>query len=577
MKKKNKVSVIKDLKKIVKLSGKSGVKYIVLVILQSAADGLGLPIIAYFSKYIIDYAINKNRTDLLISIGLIIGQIVLMVLNSILNYYISKQKYIIGMNIKRRMFAHFVNLPVAYFEKAHSGDTIARINGDTDLFLNSLDMVYRIISNFMSTIIAVPAILVLDIRMGLLAGIVGTLSAYINKKFRVPIRKQNETLRKQVSIVLTEIIENISGFKVIKTYNLQEHFKNRFFNKQEEIIKTKKKKIVYSSSLYSLNSFIYQFNNSAVLIYGTYLIIKGLLTIGDLAALRQLGVRIGYLLIDSTESFSKAQDAFAGSDRVLEFLNQPVEKENIPVSGKPCDSLICLDDVYFSYIDGSEVLKGISIDIKKGEKVALVGYSGHGKSTIVKLMLGLYDFTEGTYTFEGRSACDYTKKQIRRKVSYVSQNATIFNGTIKENILNGKLEATDEEVIEAAKKAHAHEFIIEQEKQYDTVVGERGIKLSGGQRQRVALARAILKNGEILILDEATSSLDSKSEEFIKDSLDQFMKDRTNIIVAHRLSTVENSDMIYLIEDGRVEEKGTHQELLSLNGKYSKLYYKDFI
>ncbi len=577
MKVKSKVSVIKDLKKVYKLSGKSGSRYFSLVILKSIIDGVSLPLMAYFSKFIIDYAIYRDKNDLIISFIMIGAQFITTVLSSILNYYINKRKYIIGMNIKREMFTHFLKLPIPYFEKTHSGDTIARINGDTDLFLKSLDMVYMITSNFTSTIIMLPAILVLDIRMGILSAVVGTLSAYINKKFRVPIRKQNDTLREQVSVVLSEIIENISGFKIIKTYNLQKHFKDKFIKKQDDIIATKKKNIIYSSALYSLNNFIYQFNNSAVLIYGTYLIIMGSLTVGALAALRQLGVRIGYLLINTSENFSKAQDAFAGSDRVLEFLNEKIENERINIKGSDCDSLICLEDIKFSYTEGIEVLKGVTIDIKKGEKVALVGYSGHGKSTIIKLLLGLYDFNEGFYTFEGKSVKEYTKKQIREKVSYVSQNATIFNGTIKENILLGKLDATIDEVKEAAKKAHAHEFIKMQVDKYETMVGERGIKLSGGQRQRITLARAILKNGEILILDEATSNLDSKSEEYIKDSLDKFMKDRTNIVIAHRLSTVENSDNIYLIENGKVEEQGTHKELIALNGKYSRLYYKDFL
>lgn len=577
MKEKSKVSVIRDLKKVYKLSGKNGPKYFLLVIIKSLIDGFSLPVMAYFSKYIIDYAINKNRDDLLVSFILIGVQVILIVLNSIFNYYLNKRKYIIGMEIKRNMFTHFLKLPVSYFEKTHSGDTIARINGDTDLFLKAIDMVYMVISNFVTTAIMLPAILVLDIRMGILSAVTGTLSAYINKKFQVPIRKQNEKLRKQVSTVLVEIIENISGFRIIKTYNLQEHFKGKFLKKQEDIIITKKKNVRYTSTLYSLNSFIFQFNNSVVLIYGTYLIILGSLTVGALAALRQLGIRIGYLLINTSENFSKAQDAFAGSDRVLEFLNETIEEERINVKGSNCDSLICLQDIRFSYIDGVKVIKGINIDIKKGEKVALVGYSGHGKSTIIKLMLGLYNFKEGSYTFDGKDVNEFTKEQIREKVSYVSQNATIFNGTIKENILLGKLDASMEEVIQAAIKAHAHEFIELQVDKYETMVGERGIKLSGGQRQRIALARAILKNGEILILDEATSSLDSKSEEYIKDSLDKFMKDRTNIVIAHRLSTVENSNNIYLIEDGKVKEQGTHKELLSLNGKYAKLYYKDFL
>ena len=574
---KMKNSVIGDFKKIIRLSGKNGSKYFLLVILSSITYGLSVPLFAFFSKYMVDYALTGDRNNLYIGLVVLTIMLLLFSFKSVIGYFIDKRAYIIGMDIKRKMFSHFIKLPITYFEKNHSGDTIARINGDTDLFLKSLNMVLSVTSNFVTSVIMIPTILVLDIRLGILAIIVGTLTAYINKKFRVPIRKQNEKLRIQIGSVISEIVENISGFKVIKTYNLQKHFKKQFDDKQIEVIKIQKKNIKYNSFLYSSNNLIFQLNNSAVIIYGTYLIILGSLTIGALVALRQLALRIGYLLINTTEDISKVQDAFAGCDRVVEFLNESIEENNINIEGTLSKSLICLEDIKFSYVEGVKVLNGISIDIKKGENIALVGYSGHGKSTIVKLLLGLYDINTGKYSFEGRSVNQFSKKYIREKISYVSQNATVFNGTIKENILLGKLNATMEEIIDAAKKAHADEFIQDQVNKYDTIVGERGVKLSGGQRQRVALARAILKNGDILILDEATSSLDSKSEEYIKDSLNKFMKGRTNIIIAHRLSTVEKSDMIYFIEEGEVKEKGTHKQLLESNGRYTKLYYKDFI
>jgi len=577
MSEKKKVSILKDLKKVYLLSGKNAFPYFTYVIINAILDGISLPVMAYFSKYIIDYVISRNDKDLYIALVLVSIQMGTIVLSSIINYFINKRRFLIGMDIKRKMFLHFLELPVTYFEKNHSGDTISRIDGDSSLFLSSLGQVGMVISNFISTAIMLPSILILDVKMGILAVIVGTLSSYINKKFRVPIRKQNEKLRGQIGQVVSLIVENVSGFRVMKTYNLQQYFEKQFIDKQEEIIITRKKNIKYSSFLYSSNNFIFQLNNSTVLIYGTYLIIIGSLTVGALAALRRLGVRIGYLLINTAENFSNAQRAFAGADRVMEFLEQPKEVANYINKGVKCNSYICLKDIHFSYTKDVKVLKGISIDIEKGTKVALVGYSGHGKSTIVKLLLGLYDCEQGLFTFEKKDINQYSKKQFREKVSYVSQDATIFNGTIKENILYGNTKATNEQMVEAAKKAYAHGFISEQVDGYDTVVGERGIKLSGGQRQRIAIARAILKNGEILIMDEATSSIDSQSEEFIKRSLDDFMENRTSIIIAHRLSTVENCDKIYLIEDGKVVEQGTHQKLLALKGKYSRLYYKDFI
>ncbi|MBN2852068.1 MAG: ATP-binding cassette domain-containing protein [Clostridia bacterium] len=212
----------------------------------------------------------------------------------------------------------------------------------------------------------------------------------------------------------------------------------------------------------------------------------------------------------------------------------------------------------------------------KGKVAALVGYSGGGKSTIAKLLMGLYELESGQMCIDGKAVCSYTLEQLRDLVSYVPQNAYVFNGTIRENILYGKGDATDEEIIAASMKANAHEFIMEQVNQYETVVGERGIKLSGGQRQRVAIARAILKDSPVLILDEATSSLDSQSEQLIQEALQMLMKGRTSLVVAHRLSTIEHADIIYFIKDGKVAEEGTHEELLLQKGYYYELYHREF-
>ncbi|MFO7637569.1 MAG: ABC transporter ATP-binding protein [Clostridia bacterium] len=576
MKKKDKQPVWKDIRKMVRLSGRQGLPHFILVVLKSITDGFHGPLFALFGKSIIDYALNGLQQELKAALVFFSLSVLSFIIGSILSYHLNKKAYLIGMEIKRGMFNRFMDLPVSYFETHHSGDTIARINGDTDLFLNSLTMVQKITSNFISTAIMLPTILVIDIRMGILASVVGTMTAYINKRFRIPIRDQNQRIREQESGVLSEIIENISGFRVIKTYRLEKAFMRRFDEKQEEVIRAKKKNVLYNSILHSSNNLIYQLNNSAVIIYGTYMIIMGALTVGALVALRQLGVQIGYLLINTTENISMVQNAFAGSDRIMEFLDQPMETKRMDADGIDCDGHLCLRDVRFSYDRETLVLNGLSMKVRRGEKVALVGYSGHGKSTVIKLLLGLYDITEGGYSFAGKSIREYTKKEIREKMSYVSQGDAVFNGTIRENIGMGRPDAGMDEIMEAAKKAHAHEFIMEQACQYDTVVGERGIRLSGGQKQRIAIARAILKDGEVFILDEATSSLDSESEAYIQDALQRFMHNRTSIIIAHRLSTIEKCDRIYFIENGKVTEEGSHMDLLSLKGRYASLYYKDF-
>ncbi|OQB99416.1 MAG: putative multidrug export ATP-binding/permease protein [Firmicutes bacterium ADurb.Bin099] len=299
---------------------------------------------------------------------------------------------------------------------------------------------------------------------------------------------------------------------------------------------------------------------------------------------------IGWSVSILITALPNLQKAFAGSNRLKELYDEPKEPELYDIEGTETNMGIEMSKVGFAYEirDNEEKeenskdkennfrISGLSLDIEQGKTLALVGDSGGGKSTIAKLILGLFKIDEGNMQINGKAYKDYTLEQLRESIGYVPQDAYIFNGTISENIKYGKPDATEEEIINAAMLANAHDFILAQPDGYETYVGERGIRLSGGQRQRIAIARAIIKNPSILLLDEATSSLDSESEKMIQDALDRLIKTKTSLVIAHRLSTIMNADRICYIKDGYVAEQGTHAELLAKKGLYHELYYREF-
>jgi subfamily B ATP-binding cassette protein MsbA len=276
---------------------------------------------------------------------------------------------------------------------------------------------------------------------------------------------------------------------------------------------------------------------------------------------------------------SRLQMGILSIDRVFAIMDQMpkiIDKPDAKVF-KARKGIIKVDNIKFSYVSNVEILHGINLEVEAGEKVAIVGAAGSGKSTLINLILRFYDVKEGSIKIDGEDIRDITIKSLRDNIAFVSQDVVLFDDTIRKNILMGKSNATDEEVVEAAKNAAAHNFIMRQEHGYNTIVGERGGNLSGGQKQMISIARAMLKNAPILLLDEATSSLDSKSERMVQEGLERLMQDRTSIVIAHRLSTIINADKIYVFESGNIVESGTHKELLALNGYYTSLYKLQFM
>ncbi len=533
-------------------------------------------------KQIIDFFVEDRSVALEAAIvfGIITIVTGVLILPSVIFLYERKIERLMR-DIRVRVFRHLQTLPVRYFESQHSGDMLSRINKDLESYRTFLSTVNRLFFLVANIVIMAPYFLLLDMRFGIIAFALGALTAVINVKFIEPVRERVKKIHQDTGRMAQEATEYITGFTVIKLFNLGHRFLTRFFEKLKDLFNEQLEYLKLDAFLYGANSFIGWVNRGGLTVIGCFLVVKGMLEPGNLIATIMASGVVAWSMSDITRTLTTIQEAFAGTDRLYDLFNEPSEPDTYPAVDSSVESQrpvgICLSRVRFGYFDEVQVLHGVSIEVPVASRVALVGPSGGGKSTIVKLVMGLYPIWGGTITILGRTMSKVPLVELRDLISYVPQDAFIFNGTIEENISYGKPGADREEIENAAKRANIHEFIVTLEDGYRTQVGERGVKLSGGERQRVAIARAILRNAPILLLDEATSSLDSESEHLVQDALADFMKDRTSLVIAHRLSTIEDADTIYVIHEGRVVDHGSHEELIGKTGIYGELYYRDFV
>lgn len=393
-------------------------------------------------------------------------------------------------------------------------------------------------------------------------------------QFAKKLKKASKDNMIQISEIYTSLQEILSGFSVIKSFCKEQHEKDRFAVNNKQYYNVQQRIVRVDARTTPVMEVLSMTGVAVVLWFGGKDVINGVWTLGDFTAFI-LAVQQMYQPIKNFAQLnSTIQKATAGSERVFEVLDEQNEILDLP-DAKKLDNFsnsIVYKNVSFSYEQDKPILKNINIDIKKGQTVAFVGASGSGKSTIANLILRFYDVNNGEILVDGNNIKNLTLDSLRDKIGVVSQDVFLFNDTIKYNISYGKLDATDEEIENAAKAANAHKFISKMPNGYNTLIGERGMKLSGGEKQRIAIARAMLKNPPILVLDEATSALDTESEKLVQEAIDTLMKNRTVILIAHRLSTVRNADQIIVIDRGVVAEVGKHQELLDKNGVYANLY-----
>jgi subfamily B ATP-binding cassette protein MsbA len=494
--------------------------------------------------------------------------------NYLASYHIMHLKNGVLRDLRKSMYNKIVELPISYYSEKRKGDIMARMLGDVNEVQNSFFSILELVVKEPLTIIfALVAMLIISLKLTLFVLIFMPISGWIISKLAKNLRAQSLEAQRESGFLISIVDETLGGLKVIKSYNAETNFKGRF-NKSVTRLLNLTNSIGSKNNLATpLSEFLGVTTIACLLFYGGNLVLidktlEGAVFIAYLT--------LAFNILTPAKAISKAlyavKNGLAAAERVFEVLeveNEITSKENA-VTKTTFEDKISLKNINFKY-EEEAVLKDFSLDVIKGQTVALVGQSGSGKSTIANLLTRFYDVNEGTISIDGIDIKDLSLHSLRGLMGLVTQDSILFNDTIKANISIGKLDATDEEIIEALKIANAYEFVKDLPNGIHTNIGDSGNKLSGGQKQRLSIARAVLKNPPIMILDEATSALDTESEKFVQIALENMMQNRTSIVIAHRLSTIQKADKIVVMQKGKIVEQGTHEELIALNGTYNKL------
>lgn len=511
------------------------------------------------------------------------GMLVLYLIRFGCQYFITTWGHIMGArmesNMRQDLFDHLQSLSFSYYDKNNTGEMMSKLlsdlfdiselahHGPENIFISLL----KIIGSFV-------LLMLVNVRMTLIliavTAVMVVFSLFQNEKMRSTFMDN----RKKIAKVNARVQDSLSGIRVVKSFGNEALEQEKFRKTNEQFLESKNSNYRVMGQFHAGNAFFLGILYTAVLVTGGISIANGSLTLSDLVLyVLYINIFMGPIetLINFTEMFQKG---FAGFRRFLEVIDTEPEIVDAPDAAPLSDvkGEIAFHDVSFGYSNGEHVLQHVNFSIPSGKTVALVGPSGGGKTTICSLIPRFYDVTEGSITVDGSDIRGLTLQSLRAAIGIVQQDVYLFGGTIRENILYGKPDATEEELVAAAKRANIHDFILSLPQGYDTSAGERGVRLSGGQKQRIAIARVFLKNPKILILDEATSALDNESERHIQQALEQLSVGRTTLVIAHRLSTIRNADEILVINDEGIQERGTHEELLAKNGLYAEYYNMQF-
>lgn len=542
-------------------------------------------LIPLLTKYVLDdIVINDHLTgdqkiEKLLFVMMIVG-IIFLIIRPPIEYY--RQYFAqwtsnkILYDIRDRLFNHMQKLSFKYYSNTKAGEIISRVINDVEETKNFITTgLMNIWLDLATIIIAIIMMLAMDVKLTIVSLILFPVYAFSVKYFFGNLRRLTRKRSQALAEVQGYLHERVQGMPLIQSFAVEEEEQNKFDRQNQNFLTKATEHAKWNAKAYAVVNTITDLAPLIVILFSGYQVIHGNLTIGEMAAFIGLIDRLYSPLRRLVNASTTITQSVASMDRVFEFADEKYDIVDRPNSIE-CEDVngdILFDHVSFRYEDGEDyVLNNITLHVKKGETVALVGMSGGGKSSLVSLIPRFYDVTEGKITLDGIDIRDFKVRSLRDKIGIVLQDNILFSESVRDNILLAKPDATEGEMIQAAKAANAHDFIISLPQGYNTKVGERGVKLSGGQKQRIAIARIFIKNPPIIILDEATSSLDLESEQLIQDAIKKLAKDRTTFIVAHRLSTITHADQIVLIENGEIVEQGTHEQLMEKQGRYATLF-----
>ncbi|MEH2256235.1 ABC transporter ATP-binding protein [Nostoc sp.] len=506
--------------------------------------------------------------------------ILVWILESISEYAYNRLWRNLAQNIQHNLrldaYNHVQELDSAYFEESSTGGLMSILNDDINQLEDFLDFGANKIINIITSIIILigGSLLILPFSITLVAMLPIPFIIWGSFTYQKLLEARYAEVRERVSFLNSRLANNISGITTIKSFTAENYESARFAGESEAYKKSNTKAIKLSAAFNPLIRMLILVGFLALLFWGGMATYAGKISIGSYSVLLVLVQRLLWPFVELGEIFDNYQRSMASTKRIMNLLDTPIKiaRGDKSLSIDKVRGEVDFKQVTFAYQDREPVIKKLSLHIPAGKTIAIVGSTGSGKSTLVKLLLRLYDISSGTLAIDGINIQKLNLGDLRRSIGLVSQDVFLFHGTIAENIGYGTFNATDEQIIEAAKIAEADDFILRLPQDYETIVGERGQKLSGGQRQRIAIARAVLKNPPILILDEATSAVDNETEAAIQRSLERITVNRTTIAIAHRLSTIRNADCIYVMEYGELVESGTHEKLLEKNGIYANLW-----